>query len=141
MTVDFRDERCVLKLVTLSQRARLLSYRTKANDLNPSPTLANAAHAVSAARTGLSCTSPCSLKVKRRGDFVVTIKMDGHDTVTTNITSSIDGDGGAAMVGNVFVGGIIGAGVYAGTGAGTGAMSSHKPNPLVVELVPSVKTE
>ena len=34
------------------------------------------------------------------------------------------------MAGNLFVGGIIGAGID----AGTGAMHSHRPNPLVVEL-------
>ena len=82
--------------------------------------------------TGLTCTSPCSLKVKRRGDFVVTIKKDGYETITSTVTSSIDGGGGAAMAGNVLVGGIIGAGID----AGTGAMHSHKPNPLVVTLNP-----
>ena len=82
--------------------------------------------------TGLTCTSPCSLKVKRRGEFVVTIKKDGYETITANVTSSIDGGGGAAMAGNVFLGGIIGAGID----AGTGAMHSHRPNPLVVTLNP-----
>lgn len=82
---------------------------------------------------GLSCTSPCSLKVKRRGDFVVTISKDGYETVTSNISSSIDTGGGAAMAGNVILGGVIGAGID----AGTGAMHSHKPNPLVVTLKPA----
>lgn len=84
--------------------------------------------------TGLTCTSPCSLKVKRRGDFVVTIEKDGYETITTTVTSSIDGGGGAAMAGNVLVGGLIGAGID----AGTGAMHSHKPNPLKVTLNPEV---
>ena len=35
------------------------------------------------------------------------------------------------MAGNVIFGGLIGAGVD----AATGAMDSHKPNPLVVQLV------
>ena len=82
---------------------------------------------------GLSCTSPCSLKVKRRGDFVVTISKDGYETVTSSISSSIDTGGGAAMAGNVILGGVIGAGID----AGTGAMHSHKPNPLVVILNPA----
>ena len=81
---------------------------------------------------GLYCTTPCSLKVKRRGDFVVTLTKDGYETATASITSSVDGGGAAGMAGNVVLGGIIGAGVD----AGTGAMHSHKPNPLVVELVP-----
>ncbi len=81
---------------------------------------------------GLSCTTPCSLKVKRRGDFVVTLSKDGYETVTANITSSVDNAGAAGMAGNVLLGGVIGAGVD----AGTGAMHSHKPNPLSVKLVP-----
>ena len=81
---------------------------------------------------GLYCTTPCSLKVKRKGDFVVTLAKSGYETVTATITSSVDSGGAAGMAGNVILGGIIGAGVD----AGTGAMHSHKPNPLVVELVP-----
>lgn len=82
---------------------------------------------------GLACVTPCSLKVKRRGDFVVTIKKDGYETVNATVTSSIDGAGAAGMAGNVVLGGVIGAGVD----AGTGAMHSHKPNPLVVKLIPT----
>lgn len=81
---------------------------------------------------GLYCTTPCSIKVKRRGDFVVTLTKKGYETVTATVTSSVDGGGAAGMAGNVILGGVIGAGVD----AGTGAMHSHKPNPLVVELVP-----
>jgi hypothetical protein len=81
---------------------------------------------------GLSCVTPCSVKVKRRGDFVVTIARDGYETVNASVTSSVDGGGAAGMAGNVILGGIIGAGVD----AGTGAMHSHKPNPLVVTLMP-----
>ena len=81
---------------------------------------------------GLRCTTPCSVKVKRRGDIVVTLTKDGFETIQTTITSSVDSGGGAAMAGNVILGGIIGAGVD----AGTGAMHSHKPNPLSVKLVP-----
>ncbi len=82
---------------------------------------------------GLVCVTPCSLKVKRRGDFVVTIRKDGYETVNATVTSSIDGAGAAGMAGNVVLGGVIGAGVD----AGTGAMHSHKPNPLVVKLIPT----
>ncbi|NNL56095.1 MAG: PEGA domain-containing protein [Woeseia sp.] len=80
---------------------------------------------------GLACTTPCSIKVKRRGDFTVTLQKEGYETVTATVSSSIDGAGGAGMAGNVLVGGIIGAGVD----AGTGAMHSHKPNPLSVTMV------
>ena len=81
---------------------------------------------------GLQCRSPCSLKVKRRGDFVVTIEKAGYETVSASITSSVDTGGAVGMAGNVLLGGIIGAGVD----AGTGAMHSHKPNPLVVRMEP-----
>lgn len=81
---------------------------------------------------GLSCVTPCSLKVKRRGDFTVTLAKDGYETVNASVTSSVDGGGAAGMAGNVILGGIIGAGVD----AGTGAMHAHKPNPLVVTLTP-----
>lgn len=80
--------------------------------------------------TGIQCRTPCSLKVKRRGDFVVTIEKEGYETVQATVTSSIDNAGSAGMAGNVLLGGIIGAGVD----AGTGAMHSHKPNPLMVKL-------
>ena len=83
--------------------------------------------------TGLSCYTPCSLKVKRRGDFVVTVAKDGYETVRATVTSSVDRGGAAGMAGNVLLGGIVGAGVD----AGTGAMHSHKPNPLTVQLVPT----
>ena len=79
---------------------------------------------------GLACSTPCSLKVKRRGDFVVTLEKEGYETVRASITSSVDGAGAAGMAGNVLLGGLIGAGVD----AGTGAMHSHKPNPLVVTM-------
>ena len=81
--------------------------------------------------TGQTCQTPCSIKVKRRGDFVVGIEKDGYEEVTATVTSSIDSAGSAGMAGNVLIGGLIGAGVD----AGTGAMHSHKPNPLSVNLV------
>lgn len=80
---------------------------------------------------GMSCTTPCSLKVKRRGDFVVTLEREGYEPVTATVTSSVDGGGAAGMAGNVILGGLIGAGVD----AGSGAMHSHKPNPLTVSMV------
>lgn len=80
---------------------------------------------------GLFCKTPCSVKVKRRGDFTVKITKDGYEPVEAVVTSSIDGGGAAGMAGNVILGGVIGAGVD----AGSGAMHSHKPNPLEVTLV------
>ena len=55
---------------------------------------------------------------------------DGLSTAQTPAAGGGTGGGGAAMAGNVFLGGIIGAGID----AGTGAMYEHKPNPLMVTL-------
>ncbi|MDJ0911424.1 MAG: PEGA domain-containing protein [Woeseiaceae bacterium] len=85
---------------------------------------------------GMYCTTPCSLKVPRRGDFVVTIERPGYETVRTTVESGIDGEGTAGMAGNVLFGGVIGAGID----ASTGAMHSHQPNPLIVTLVPVGET-
>lgn len=81
---------------------------------------------------GLTCTTPCALTVKRRPGFVVTVSKEGHKTLTTNVVSQISGGGGAALAGNVLLGGIVGAGV---DGA-TGAMNELNPNPLHVVLEP-----
>ena len=81
---------------------------------------------------GLACTTPCSLRVPRRGDFDVTVERAGYETFRATVASNVDGGGAAGMAGNLIFGGVIGAGID----AGTGAMHSHRPNPLVVTLVP-----
>ena len=80
--------------------------------------------------TGLACSTPCTLEVKRKPGFAVTVSKDGYETQTANVVSQISGGGGAAMAGNVLLGGLIGAGVD----ASTGAMNELVPNPLHVVL-------
>ena len=46
---------------------------------------------------GLSCQTPCSLKVKRRSDFTVTFEKEGYEDITATVTSSVDGGGAAGM--------------------------------------------
>ena len=58
------------------------------------------------------------------------ISKPGYTSRTVVLQSEVGGGGAAGMAGNVFFGGIIGAGVD----AGTGAMYEHKPNPLMVIL-------
>lgn len=82
--------------------------------------------------TGVQCVTPCSLIMKRKHGFTVDIKRDGYEPVHATVTSSISGGGGAAMAGNLILGGIIG-GVVDGT---NGSMNNLKPNPLRVNLVP-----
>jgi hypothetical protein len=85
---------------------------------------------------GLHCdNTPCSLKVRRKDEFVVTLSKEGYQSSTHNVATQVSGGGGAAMAGNVLVGGLIGVGVD----AASGAMLEHKPNPLVVTLQPLQK--
>ncbi len=80
---------------------------------------------------GMVCeATPCSFKVSRNDNFVVTLSKEGYKTTTHSILTEIGGGGGTAMAGNVILGGIVGAGLD----AMTGAMLEHKPNPLRVEM-------
>ncbi len=82
---------------------------------------------------GYACEStPCAIKMPRRSEFVATIELDGYRTHEVSVTHQVSGAGGAAMAGNVLVGGLIGAGVD----ASSGAMLDLVPNPIQVTLVP-----
>lgn len=80
---------------------------------------------------GLRGKTPTSFELPRKHALVVTIKKEGYETVTVNVTPKVVGAGGAGMAGNVLVGGLIGAAVD----AGTGAMKDLFPNPIFVEMV------
>lgn len=82
--------------------------------------------------TGEECISPCTLKLKRKIPFTVTLLKQGYAKVTTDIVSQIAGAGAAGMAGNVLIGGIIGVGID----AASGATKELKPNPLIVTLEP-----
>jgi hypothetical protein len=86
--------------------------------------------AVAMLSTGQECTTPCTLKLKRKSDFSVTVSKDGYSELVTQVVSQIAAAGAAGMAGNVLVGGIIGVGVD----AASGATKELKPNPLVVTL-------
>ena len=82
---------------------------------------------------GFQCPStPCTLKMPRRPGFTVEVSLPGYQTQTLTVESSMSGGGGAALAGNVIIGGVIGAGVD----ATSGALNDLKPNPLEVILVP-----
>ena len=80
--------------------------------------------------TGQILQTPASFEVPRRDTIMVTVSKPGYKTRTVVLNSEVGSGGAAGMAGNVFLGGIIGAGVD----AGTGAMYEHKPNPLMVIL-------
>lgn len=80
---------------------------------------------------GESCgNTPCTFKVPRKSELNVLITKQGCQPQQVRVTNKIAGSGGAAMAGNVLVGGIIGAGVDAGTGATLDLV----PNPVEVTL-------
>jgi hypothetical protein len=79
----------------------------------------------------MQCDStPCSLKMSRKAHFTATIKKPGYKTIDVQVTTKIATAGGAAMAGNVLIGGLIGAGVD----VATGAMNDLTPNPVTLTL-------
>ena len=80
---------------------------------------------------GERCTTPCTLKLKRKHPVAVEVCKAGYQPVLTQVLSQIAGAGAAGMAGNVLVGGLIGVGVD----AATGATKDLTPNPLSVTLV------
>ena len=88
--------------------------------------------------TGEHGTTPAKfVKLRRTEPFTVTLSKSGYVPQTVKIESKFGGTGGAAMAGNVILGGAIGLGVD----AGTGAYNSLYPNPVSVHLVPTSKSK
>lgn len=83
--------------------------------------------------TGIACTTPCSLQLKRKKSFTATITKTGYKTETVEVTSKVAGAGVAtATVGNFLLGGPIGAVVD----ASTGAMKTLYPTEITLTLSP-----
>jgi hypothetical protein len=80
---------------------------------------------------GVTCTTPCKLKLKRRPGFDATISKAGYRTAEVHVRSKFSGGGAVAGAGNVIAGGIIG-GLIDGS---NGSMNNLEPNPLRVELI------
>lgn len=76
--------------------------------------------------------SPCTLNVKRRGDFTAFAEKDGYEKGSIEIKTKVGGGGAAGFAGNVLIGGVIGMGVDAATGAAL----DHYPNPAHIDLKP-----
>lgn len=86
---------------------------------------------------GFACdATPCSFRMPRKDAFTVTLTLPGHDTATAEVTSSMSSGGGAALAGNLLIGGVIGGAVD----ATSGALNDLKPNPLHVTLYPTGTT-
>jgi len=80
---------------------------------------------------GFACDStPCTFNVPRKPGFDVTVSKPGYRTAKVTVVSGMHGNGGAAMAGNVLVGGIVGGVVD----ANNGSLNDITPNPLTVKL-------
>jgi predicted small secreted protein len=81
--------------------------------------------------SGQSCVStPCAIEIPRKDAVKVQITKKGCKAREVNVLSKMSTSGGAALAGNVLVGGFIGLGVD----AATGASKELTPNPVVVTL-------
>ena len=83
--------------------------------------------------TGQTCVTPCTLTLKRKSKFTVTVSKEGYQSSETKVHGKVKGGGAAGVAGNAIFGGLIGAGVDAASGAAL----SLDPNPLKVTLVPN----
>jgi hypothetical protein len=88
--------------------------------------------------TGQSGTTPFEAEVPRKGTVFVSIKKDGYKPLETALISSIDGASlGLGTAANFLFLPIVNDIVDYKTGANY----SHKPNPLVVNLIPASSSE
>ncbi|PHO05484.1 translation initiation factor 2 [Rhodobacteraceae bacterium 4F10] len=78
---------------------------------------------------GMRFTTLCQLKISRKESFVATFKR-GNDKRTIVVETRMRGSGGAALAGNILVGGIVGIGVD----AATGSTLVHVPNPVIADF-------
>ena len=87
---------------------------------------------VSGMEVPTTCTTPCSVVIKRNADISITFQKEGYDPQIVPLSRDIPTSGAAGFAGNLLLGGVIGMGVDAATGA------DHKPNPVIVTMQPSV---
>ena len=78
----------------------------------------------------LEGVTPATFKIPRRGSFSVRIEKDGYQPVVTHVYTQIATSGGAALAGNICLGGCLGAAVD----AGSGATLEHVPSKVSVKL-------
>jgi PEGA domain len=83
--------------------------------------------------SGETCTTPCEISLKRRNDLSVAFELAGYKSETVMVQSRTGGAG----VGNILLGGVIGAGVD----AANGSMNSLYPRPLRIKLAADGSSE
>lgn len=82
---------------------------------------------------GKTCTTPCTLELRRKDDLRADITMPGYKPTYVLIQSKLGGAG----FGNIIAGGIVG-GIVDGS---NGASNRLYPRPLIVRLVPEGSNE
>lgn len=124
---------CVALMAPLGACATITRGTTQAFTVETEPSGATVS-----TTNGLSCpATPCTFaRVPRESEFTVTIAKPGYQSTTHTVTHQTAGGGGAAMAGNVLVGGIIGAALD----SNNGSTQDLAPNPLRVTLTPEVPT-
>ena len=80
--------------------------------------------------TGFTCTTPCTLVVNRKDEFVVKFEEAGYRSQEIPVKTQIAGAGAAGFAGNIVAGGIVGM----VADAATGATLEHVPNPVHADL-------
>lgn len=74
--------------------------------------------------------TPATFKIPRRGSFVVRIEKSGYNPVVVHVQTQMAEAGGAALAGNICLGGCIGATVD----VASGATLEHVPSKVSVKL-------
>ena len=81
--------------------------------------------------SGEQGVTPTTFVKSRRDTFMVTVSKQDYIAQSVKVESKVSATGGAAMAGNILVGGLIGAAVD----SCTGAVNSLYPNPVSVHLL------
>jgi hypothetical protein len=79
---------------------------------------------------GQTCTTPCTIEVSRKSEFVAVFSKDGFQDASVPVQTRVAGSGAAGFAGNVILGGVVGM----VADAATGATLEHYPNPVSVTL-------
>ena len=122
---------CIVAMLLLALAGCATAKRgaTETFEVRSSPTGASVT-----STSGWKCTTPCNVKVARRGDFVVTVRKDGYVTQTFTIKSVPIQSKPKGLKDRVVLveTGYIGQ----ATDWASGANLEHQPNPLEVDLEP-----
>lgn len=78
---------------------------------------------------GVTCNTPCKMKLRRKEDTRADITLDGYDPTYVLVQSKL----GGASFGNILLGGGVGAIVDGANGASNRLF----PSPLIVKLAPA----